>query len=204
MIAFLLIALLGCTNFTLAYEPRKFARDTIALIPSASPTRLPPPAATADQRKHSKHVNDFYKLYGWLKPNTTVPDQELPKAIRKIQKILKETVDGVFSDKMMDIMTKPRCGVEEPYNATSADAPAEVHKRYVLWGSKWAKTTLTWRFMSYSNDLPQAQQQQTIRLVKHSLHPRCVPLLPFRHNQDVQVGSITIANGTTVTPSHSG
>ena len=162
----LLLLLLGCICFTSAAGHRNIARDTIALIPSASPTRVPPPAATTDQKRHSKHVNDFYKLYGWLKPGTTVPDKELPKAIRKIQKVLKEPVDGVFSDKMMDIMTKPRCGVEEPYNATSAEAPPELHKRYVLWGSKWAKTTLTWRFMSYSNDLSQAQQQSTVRLVK--------------------------------------
>jgi hypothetical protein len=146
---------------------QNMARDTIALIPSASPTRPAQSSATADQKGHSKHVNDFYKAYGWLKPGTTVPDKDLPRAIRKIQKVLKEPVDGVFSDKMMDIMTKPRCGVEEPYNATAAEATPDLHKRYVLWGSKWAKTALTWRFVSYSNDLSQAQQQSTLRSVLH-------------------------------------
>jgi hypothetical protein len=94
-----------------------------------------------------------------------VPDKELPRAIRKIQKVLKEPVTGIFSDKMMDIMTKPRCGTEEPYNETAANEPAGLHKRYVIWGSKWAKTSLTWRFVNYSSDLPAAQQQSTLRYV---------------------------------------
>ncbi|KAF2831136.1 hypothetical protein CC86DRAFT_378039 [Ophiobolus disseminans] len=162
MTPFALLLLLGYISVSVAASHRNVARGTIALIPSASPTRVIPPAATADQKRHSKHVNDFYKLYGWLKPNTTIQDLELPKAIRKIQKALKEPVDGVFSDKMMDIMTKPRCGVEEPYNVTAAEAPADVHKRYVLWGSKWSKTTLTWRFTSYTNDISQGQQQSTV------------------------------------------
>jgi|TARA_R110002003_G_scaffold589_15_gene20671 hypothetical protein len=161
----LLRCLLGIIVCCFATEHGIAARGTLALIPSASPTQAVPPSATADQKKHSKHVNDFYKLYGWLKPNTTVLDKDLPKAIRKIQKVLEEPVTGVFSDKMMDIMTKPRCGTEQPYNETDAKAPPALHKRFVLWGSKWSKTTITWRFASYSADLSAAQQQSTIRSV---------------------------------------
>jgi hypothetical protein len=165
MIPLRLLLLFVSISCSLAGPHHNVARGNTALIPSASPTASPLPSATPDQRKHSKHVNDFYKLYGWLKPNTTVPDKDLPRAIRKIQKVLDEPVDGIFSDKMMDIMTKPRCGTEQPYNETAAKAPAELHKRYVVWGSKWAKTTLTWRFDSYSSDLPAAQQQSTLRCV---------------------------------------
>jgi hypothetical protein len=165
MKAFKLLLLFESISSSLAAKHRNVARGTIALIPSASPTAIAPPTAIPDQKKHSKHVNDFYKLYGWLKPDTTVPDSDLPKAIRKIQKVLEEPVDGVFSDKMMDIMTKPRCGTEQPYNETAANATADLHKRYVIWGSKWAKTTLTWRFDSYSSDLSAAQQQSTLRYV---------------------------------------
>jgi hypothetical protein len=165
MVLLRLILLLGSIPFTSAGSHRNFARGTIAIIPSASPTQSIRPTATPDQKQHSKHVNDFYKLYGWLKPNTTVPDKELPRAIRKIQKVLREPVTGIFSDKMMDIMTKPRCGTEEPYNETAANEPAGLHKRYVMWGSKWAKTSLTWRFINYSSDLPAAQQQSTLKYV---------------------------------------
>jgi hypothetical protein len=160
-----LLVLFGCISSCFATGARNFARVNNAIIPSVSPTRPAQPSATADQKRHSKHVNDFYKAYGWLKPNTTVAEKDLPRAIRKIQKALKEPVDGVFSDKMMDIMTKPRCGVEEPYNATSAEAPPDLHKRYVLWGSKWPKSSLTWRFASYSNDVSQAVQQSIVRSV---------------------------------------
>jgi hypothetical protein len=170
MVPFKLLLLLASIPTCLAGSRRYVAReniptDNIAIIPSATSTQPAQPTATPDQRKHSKHVNDFYKLYGWLKPNTSVPDRELPKAIRKIQKVLKEPVTGIFSDKMMDIMTKPRCGTEQPYNETAAKEPAELQKRYVLWGSKWAKSTLTWRFINYSSDLSTTQQQSTIRSV---------------------------------------
>jgi hypothetical protein len=163
MISVKLLLLLGAIPCALAASPRYIARGTIAIIPSASPTQSLQPTATPDQRQHSKHVNDFYKLYGWLKPNTSVPDKELPKAIRKIQKVLEEPVTGIFSDKMMDIMTKPRCGTEQPYNESAAVAPADLHKRYVVWGSKWSSKTLTWRFISYTSDISVAQQQSTIR-----------------------------------------
>jgi len=163
MIPLSLLLLLGSISCSLASPNRNIGRENIAIIPSASPSKPSLPSATPDQKQHSKHVNDFYKLYGWLRPNTTVPDKDLPDAIRKIQKVLEEPVDGIFSDKMMDIMTKPRCGTEQPYNETAAEAPTGLHKRYVVWGSKWAKSTITWRFESYSSDLPQAQQQLTVR-----------------------------------------
>jgi len=66
----------------------------------------------------------------------------------------------------MDMMSGPRCGTEQTYNATDAEDALDVERRYVLWGPKWAKTTLTWRFDSYTNDLSTARQQSTIRLVK--------------------------------------
>ncbi|KAH5319569.1 hypothetical protein HBI12_113460 [Parastagonospora nodorum] len=162
MILLPLLLLLGGVPCSLASPHRNIGRGNIAIIPSASPTKPSLPSATLDQKQHSKHVNDFYKLYGWLRPNTIVPDEDLTKAIRKIQRVLDEPVDGIFSDKMMDIMTKPRCGTDQPYNATAAEAPAGLHRRYVVWGSKWAKSTVTWRFDSYSSDLPQAQQQSTV------------------------------------------
>lgn len=163
MIILSLLLLLGSIPCSLASPHRNIGRDNITIIPSASPTKPSLTSATPDQKQHSKHVNDFYKLYGWLRPNTTVPDKDLSKAIRKIQKVLEEPVDGIFSDKMMDIMTKPRCGTEQPYNETAAEAPTGLRKRYVVWGSKWGKSIITWRFESYSSDLPQAQQQLTVR-----------------------------------------
>jgi hypothetical protein len=158
--------LLGVISCCLASPHHNLARGITSLIPSA-PSTLPIATATAtpipDQRQHSKHVNDFYKLYGWVRPGAFVPDSDLPKAIRKIQRKLKEPVTGAFSDKMMTMMSGPRCGTEQPYNATDVEDTPDLDKRYVLWGPKWVKTTLTWRFDSYSSDLPTARQQSTIR-----------------------------------------
>lgn len=167
MTLFASFLLLGVISCSLASNNRIVARSSIALIPSVSPTLPAVPSATAqaESKKHSKHINDFFKLYGWLEPGKSVPDSDLPKAIRKIQKVLKEPVTGVFSDKMMDMLDKPRCGTEQPYNETDAKNPSDVHKRYVLWGSKWSKTTLTWRFINYTADTSVGRQQSTIRLV---------------------------------------
>lgn len=158
-----LLLVLGNIAYTVAVNHRSFARDNIALIPSVSPTRPTAPPATPEAKKHAKHVNDFFKMYGWLEPGKSVPDAELPKAIRKIQKVLKEPVTGVMSNEMSDMMNKPRCGTEQEYNKTDAALPPDLHKRYVLWGPKWTKSPLTWRFLSYSSDLPTAQQQSTLR-----------------------------------------
>lgn len=159
--------LLGIISFGYASENRHVARGTVSLIGSVSPTApaVPSETAQAEAKKHSKHVNDFFKLYGWLKPGTTVPDSELPKAIRKIQHVLKEPVTGIVSDKMMDIMSRPHCGTEQPYNETDAKAPPGLHKRFVLWGSKWGKQTVTWRFVNYTADTSSSTQQSTIRSV---------------------------------------
>ncbi len=158
--------LLGLICSCIASPQRHVARGSTALIPSATsalPSSTLAPTPAIDQRQHSKHVNDFYKLYGWLKPGASVPESELPKAIRKIQRKLKEPVTGAFSEKMKKMMSGPRCGTEQPYNATDAEDTSDIEGRYVLWGPKWTKTTLTWRFDSYSSDLSTARQQSTIR-----------------------------------------
>ncbi|KAJ4372460.1 hypothetical protein N0V83_004234 [Neocucurbitaria cava] len=149
MTLFASFLLLGVISCSLASNNRIVTRSSIALIPSVSPTLPVVPSATAQalSKKHSKHVNDFFKLYGWLEPGKSVPDSDLPKAIRKIQKVLKEPVTGVFSDKMMDMLDKPRCGTEQPYNETDAKNPSDIHKRYVLWGSKCAAFAQWMRFM---------------------------------------------------------
>lgn len=159
--------LLGLVCPCLAAPHYNVARGTTSLIPTSSlaasaptPTKVP----DADQKIHSKHVNDFYKLYGWLKPGTSIPDRDLSRAIRKIQIKLKEPVTGVFSDRMMELMNGPRCGTEQPYNSIEAEENQSLGSRYVLWGPKWAKNTLTWRFENYSSDLNTARQQATIRL----------------------------------------
>jgi hypothetical protein len=85
--------------------------------------------------------------------------------IQTCQRLLQtiRPITGAFSDKMMTMMSGPRCGNEQPYNATDAEDTPDLDKRYVLWGPKWVKTTLTWRFDSYSSDMPTARQQSTIR-----------------------------------------
>lgn len=157
--------LLGLISCCLAVPHRNVGRATTSLIPTSSlsaPTGTPTRAPKIDQKRYSNHVNDFYKLYGWLKPGTSVPDSDLPEAIRKIQAKLKEPVTGEFSEKMLAMMEGPRCGTEQQYVGTGTGEGQESKERYALWGPKWAKMTLTWRIDRYTNDLSQERQLSTI------------------------------------------
>jgi hypothetical protein len=158
--------LFGLISSCLAIPHHNIARGTASFIPTSTlsqPIETPTTIPSDDQKKHSKHVNDFYKLYGWLKPGTSVSDKDLPEAIRKIQRIMNEPVTGKLSEKMMSMMSGPRCGVEQPYVGTEAGEHRDSNGRYELLGPKWAQTTLTWRMKTYSNGLTRERQLEVIR-----------------------------------------
>lgn len=135
------------------------AARPISQIPSASPT--PDPSWRHNRTRQAKHIHDFFKLFGWLRRNDTIQDDDLPAAIRKIQKVLREPETGVYDDRMEEVMSKPRCGTFQPYNET--DAKSNMHKRYVLWGPKWDHTTITYRFINYTADLVSDRQRSIVR-----------------------------------------
>jgi len=84
-------------------------------------------------------------------------------AIRKIQRILHEPETGVYDERMERVMSKPRCGTEQPYNATDAGLDGKSpHKRFVLWGPKWDHTPLTYRFINFTADLASSRQQSIV------------------------------------------
>lgn len=116
----------------------------VSLIPSAissttptlapTPTPVPTPDWRHDPTRQSKHVHDFFKSFGWLKHDTSIKDRDMPAAIRKIQKMLHEPETGLYDERMEKVMSKPRCGTEQPYNETDAELGGKTpQKRYVLW-----------------------------------------------------------------------
>ncbi|KAF9735790.1 hypothetical protein PMIN02_008103 [Paraphaeosphaeria minitans] len=141
------------------------ARGT-SIIPSAAPTPTPtPPLADGlrvDKNKRSKNVHNFFKAYGWLKKDEVIPDSKLPAAIRKIQKILKVPETGVYDAHLDIIMSKPRCGTIPQYNPSESLENSTLQSRYVLWGPKWDHTSITYRFVNYTADLPAAQQRSLV------------------------------------------
>lgn len=150
------------------------ARGT-SIIPSAPawPTPTPRPQEfRKDPSKQSKNVHDFFRAYGWLRRNETIPDAKLPAAIRKIQRILREKPTGVYDDRLDSVMSRPRCGTVQPYNATDAQQDGDIHRRYVLWGPKWDHSAITYRFVNYTADLTADRQRSIVRFVYLHYLPR--------------------------------
>jgi hypothetical protein len=112
-------------------------------------------------------VHDFFRLFGWLRTNETIPDREIAAAIRKIQRILRAPETGVYDERMEAVMSRPRCGTVQPYNATDAskNRPSKKNKRYVLWGPKWHHQTITYRFINYTAEVAADKQRTVLRLV---------------------------------------
>lgn len=161
---FSFFCLLAFVYQSCASASRNVKKDEWEIIPSAARTspELSSESSRARLRPHAKHINEFFKSYGWLKSNESVPDTELPKAVEKIQHALNEPVTGIITDNLTKILTAPRCGTLQPYNDTAAKSPTEHHKRYVVWGPKWALSTLTWKLVAYSVTASREYQQSTI------------------------------------------
>ncbi|KAJ4345553.1 uncharacterized protein N0V89_011686 [Didymosphaeria variabile] len=141
------------------------ARGT-SLIPSAAPTPTPTPQPSdgwrVDKNKQSRNVHNFFKAYGWLKKDDAIPNTKLPAAIRKIQKVLKVPQTGIYDEHMETVMSKPRCGTIPQYDPSESLDNSTLHSRFVLWGPKWDHTSLTYRFVNYTADLPAAQQRSLV------------------------------------------
>ncbi|KAF1968946.1 hypothetical protein BU23DRAFT_246148 [Bimuria novae-zelandiae CBS 107.79] len=130
-------------------------------LPVATPTSPPADGLRGDKQKQTKNVHNFFKAYGWLKKNEDIPEAELPAAIRKIQKVLKVSQTGVYDEHMDTVMSKPRCGTVPQYDP-SESLNDTMQSRYVLWGPKWDHTSITYRFINYTADLPVSQQRSLV------------------------------------------
>ena len=154
-------------------RPNDIVRRGTSIIPSAPPiptaTPSPPENLRVDKKKQAKDIHDFFKAYGWLKKDEAIPDAKLPVAIRKIQKVLKIPQTGVYDGRMHTVLNKPRCGTVPRYDPSEALSNDTLQSRYVLWGPKWDRTTLTYRFVNYTADLPAVQQRSLVRYVVKSL-----------------------------------
>ena len=158
-------------------------------------TRRPPdPGATGrphspwrqNRTRESAEIHNFFKLFGWLRRNDTIRDDDIPAAIRKIQKILHEPETGVYDDSIENVMAKPHCGTEPAYNETDAKSDVPLAKRYAIWGPRWDRTSLTYRFINFTADLAADKQRAIIRLVIHPYrdHIKLTPTKQCVHDVD--------------------
>ncbi|KAL5381436.1 hypothetical protein DPSP01_007150 [Paraphaeosphaeria sporulosa] len=166
MKAFFAILLTGLIGSCVSGPINDLVGRGTSIIPSAAPTPTPTPQPAdvlrVDKNKRSKNVHNFFKAYGWLKKDGTIPDSKLPVAIRKIQKVLKVPETGVYDVHLDTVMSKPRCGTIPQYNPSESLDNSTLQSRYVLWGPKWDHTSITYRFVNYTADLPPAQQRSLV------------------------------------------
>jgi hypothetical protein len=134
--------------------------------PDATPTPRPRSPWRQNRTRESWEIHNFFKLFGWLERNATIREDDIPAAIRKIQKVLHEPETGVYDDSIENVMAKPHCGTEPPYNETDATSP--LQKRFTIWGPKWDRPTLTYRFINYTADLPPERQRAILRYVRET------------------------------------
>ncbi|KAF2013533.1 hypothetical protein BU24DRAFT_452403 [Aaosphaeria arxii CBS 175.79] len=156
-----LLCTLSLANAASPDRTEKILARTLAVIPSSSPTL--DPTWRQNRTRQAKHIHDFFKLFGWLRRNDTIRDPDMPRAIRKIQRVLREPETGVYDERMETVMSRPQCATVQPYNESDAIVDnSTMHKRYVLWGPKWDRTALTYRFVNYTADLSQDRQRAII------------------------------------------
>lgn len=117
-------------------------------------------ATTAESLDSSGKPKEEVKAMGSL----VVLDPQLDRteAIREFQNKWNLTVTGELDSATLELMSKPRCGVPDVISSEDT-LPLRRTKRYALQGGKWAKTDLTYSFISYTPDLPRDQIRSSIR-----------------------------------------
>lgn len=155
--------LLCLISFAISQQSDGTEPTRTALIPSAPPKPTATDSFRIDPKKLSKEVHNFFRAYGWLRRNETIQDDQIPKAIRKIQRAIRHPETGVYDSHLNALMSRPRCGTEQNYTEAAANDESDLHKRYVLWGPKWDHSPVTYRFINYTADLDVASQQNIIR-----------------------------------------
>ena len=85
----------------------------------------------------------YLEKYGYLKLSNrgfgaVRSPLQLTEAIKDLQYNMNLEETGVMDDATKEIMTRPRCGMQDPKRG-------QRNKRFTIFGVKWPKTHLTWR-----------------------------------------------------------
>jgi len=91
------------------------------------------------------------------------PDS-VKQALKEFQSFYGLNETGRLDKPTVTLMQQPRCGVPDVIKPSlrPKHLKNEPHKRYVLLGTKWHKSDITYKFNSFTSDLSQAQQRKTI------------------------------------------
>jgi len=97
-------------------------------------------------------IMEYFKIFGYFGESSVASDMTdessfVKKMLRQFQYNAGLNQTGVFDNDTHKMMNTPRCG------QTDEIGGAKRRRRYVLQGSKWRSTDLTYGFMSYSTKL---------------------------------------------------
>ena len=96
----------------------------------------------------------YMMQYGYVEPqqwkSSLLTEEEyrntVSKVVRDFQAFANLNITGSLDRETMELMEMPRCGVKDKIGSGSR---ARRRKRYVLQGSRWQKTSLTYRISRY-------------------------------------------------------
>ncbi|XP_028262646.1 matrix metalloproteinase-19 [Parambassis ranga] len=100
----------------------------------------------------------YLRQYGYLNDNTDPQDphylEEVIEALRVFQRVNDLPPTGEIDEATLDVMRKPRCGLEDPFNK-------KFHKYRVM--GRWRKRSLTYRIYNYTPDMKKTEVRAAIR-----------------------------------------
>ncbi|XP_070554810.1 matrix metalloproteinase-19-like [Ptychodera flava] len=137
------------------------------------------------------NATNYLMSFGYLQPSGENGDGEMRDAVMNFQRMANLEMTGDLNDATMQMMEKPRCGVEDMIgsavmgtNTNDTDNTKFMPrlKRYALSSVKWSKTDLTYKYVSFTEDLSIADQKAAIERA-------------FKHWADVTPLSFTEVNG---------
>ncbi|XP_059350043.1 matrilysin-like [Ammospiza nelsoni] len=113
------------------------------------------PAFPLQQRPQPWSIIDLEKVKGYLDKFFPILSKtqnlSIEERIKEMQKFFHLTVTGKLDTETEEIMTMPRCGMPDTKYPTSAGTP------------RWKKTHLTYKILSYTQDLPRRKVEDAIR-----------------------------------------
>uniref|UniRef100_A0A0B6Z285 Peptidase metallopeptidase domain-containing protein n=1 Tax=Arion vulgaris TaxID=1028688 RepID=A0A0B6Z285_9EUPU len=130
----------------------------------------------ADKRYREMHTSavKYLAMFGYLKgPSRETQNlrsqEDLTRAIKGLQRAGGIPQTGVLDVRTETLMTKPRCGNTDDFlddvkvaSENEEDGFKFRRKRYTVATSKWQHTNITFRFVNYTPDMPQAKTRQII------------------------------------------